>query len=380
MAKTKTCTAYDNECPDQCRTCYYYIDGVYDHTGEECRPNPACNGNGNGDGDGNGGDYCSILGDNYVETYLGCTICYTTRIVGGAYYSDCVEVYHHDKSDVKKDICLQQDGVWDGSTCSFEEPPECYADQDCPTGYVCEGGRCVYAPTPSKQTLALYCIDIATGGNLYAWGEAALDGVTKSATGYEIFFTGTVVGSHTVELKSLPPDYTFDHWETIIYPGWAEVLIDNPNSPTTGITTQSGAPGALLAYVTKPVGIPTTTTLSAPDKTGVNEKFYISGILYETESGIPIPSQPINHSYYDAIHEPKSLGSSTTRVDGDYLKEVSIPESGTWTLKSDFPGTPGYAASRSVADTMVAASPLEAAVSIAGSVAVGLVLIMYGLR
>jgi len=129
-----------------------------------------------------------------------------------------------------------------------------------------------------------------------------------------------------------------------------------------------------------PVGIPTTTTLSVPDKAGVNEKFYISGILYETESGIPIPSQPINHSYYDAIHEPKSLGSSTTGVDGDYLKEVSIPESNVWTIKSEFPGTPGYAASRSVAEAIVAASPLEAVITIAGSAAVGIALTMYSLR
>ena len=122
------------------------------------------------------------------------------------------------------------------------------------------------------------------------------------------------------------------------------------------------------------VGIPTTTTLSAPGSIGVNEKFMISGILYETESGTPIPKQPINHSY-----NGRSLGGSTTGVDGDYLKEVSIPESGVWTIKSEFPGTPGYAASTSVADTMVAASPLKAAITIAGSAATGLALIIYSL-
>ncbi|GAH99654.1 unnamed protein product, partial [marine sediment metagenome] len=65
--------------------------------------------------------------------------------------------------------------------------------------------------------------------------------------------------------------------------------------------------------------------------------------------------------------------------DGDYLKEVSIPNARVWTIKSEFPGTPGYAASRSVADTMVAASPLEAAIKIAGSAVVGLALTMYSL-
>lgn len=71
--------------------------------------------------------YCSKLGDTLVETYRGCPICYTTRIlvggVVGAYYSSCVEVYHHDIEDAKKDICEQQDGTWDGSTCTVE-PPE----------------------------------------------------------------------------------------------------------------------------------------------------------------------------------------------------------------------------------------------------------------
>ena len=122
------------------------------------------------------------------------------------------------------------------------------------------------------------------------------------------------------------------------------------------------------------VGIPTTTTLSAPGKIGVNENFNITGNLYETESGTPISSQLINHSY-----DGRTLGSSTTGVDGDYLKDVSIPESGVWTIKSEFPGTPGYAASRSVADATVSASPLEAAIKIAGSAIVGIALIRYSL-
>lgn len=121
------------------------------------------------------------------------------------------------------------------------------------------------------------------------------------------------------------------------------------------------------------VGIPTTTTLSAPSKAGVNEKFYISGILYETDSGIPIPSQPINHSY-----DGKTLGSSTTGVDGDYLKQVSIPESGTWTLKSEFPGTETLQSSRSQAGTVVAATPTTTAVKVIGSIIAGLTLFLYG--
>lgn len=120
--------------------------------------------------------------------------------------------------------------------------------------------------------------------------------------------------------------------------------------------------------------ISTTLTLSAPDRSDVGEKFNILGLLLETESADPITFQSINHSY-----NGKSLGGSTTGVEGDYFKEVSIPESGVWTIKSEFLGSAGYAASSSVVDTIVAASPLEVAIKIAGSVAVGLALTMYSL-
>jgi len=88
------------------------------------------------------------------------------------------------------------------------------------------------------------------------------------------------------------------------------------------------------------VGIPTTLTLSAPASVEVGEKFNVSGILYKTESGVPIPSQPINLSY-----NGKSLGYATTGIDGDYLKQVSIPTGGVHTLKAEFLGAEGYAAS-----------------------------------
>ena len=64
--------------------------------------------------------------DTLVETYRGCDIYYTTRIlvggVLGAYYSDCVEQYRGDLAAAKGDICEQQDGTWDGSTCTVVPP------------------------------------------------------------------------------------------------------------------------------------------------------------------------------------------------------------------------------------------------------------------
>jgi len=123
------------------------------------------------------------------------------------------------------------------------------------------------------------------------------------------------------------------------------------------------------------VGIPTTLTISAPDEVGPREAFNIFGQLTRDDTGVAIPNMSISVSYNGV-----SLGSVLTDMQGVYTIPASIPDPGTYTLRADYEGTEGYAASRSVADTTVAASPLEAAVSIAGSVAVGLVLIMYSLR
>lgn len=113
------------------------------------------------------------------------------------------------------------------------------------------------------------------------------------------------------------------------------------------------------------VGIPTTTTITAPDKIAADERFFISGILYETNSGVAIPNQPIN-SYYNG----KPLGSATTGIDGDYLIEASISEGGVWTLKAEFPGTPGYAASSSISDMSVETSLIAIAIQVAAPLAV----------
>ena len=142
--------------------------------------------------------------------------------------------------------------------------------------------------------------------------------------------------------------------------------------PVTLYATQEGS---IYLYPKEAVGIPTTLTLSAPDKAGVGEKFNISGILYETETVIPIPNQPINHSY-----NGKTLGTSTTGVDGDYLKEVSVPETGVWTLKSDFIGTETLQASNSKAEAVVTSSPTETLIKIVVPTAFSLAVITYCLR
>lgn len=177
------------------------------------------------------------------------------------------------------------------------------------------------------------------------------------------------------------PVYLFDNGSHFATPttGSNGYYFQNTSISLPGVHELAARADSKWAYkditITEPpgVGIPTTTTISAPDKVGVDEKFMVSGILYETESGIPIPYQPINHSY-----NGRSLGGSTTGVDGDYLKEVSIPESGTWTLKSEFPGTETLQASRALADAVVAATPIATALLIAGPIATGLALFVYG--
>ena len=120
------------------------------------------------------------------------------------------------------------------------------------------------------------------------------------------------------------------------------------------------------------VGIPTTITITAPNKIAADERFFISGILYDSNSGAPIPNQPTN-AYYNG----KPLGSATTGIDGDYLIEASIPEGGVWILKAEFPGTPGFAASSSLTDAIVTTTPMSTAIQILGPITLAVALFAY---
>ena len=124
-----------------------------------------------------------------------------------------------------------------------------------------------------------------------------------------------------------------------------------------------------------PVGIPTTLTISAPDKVGLGETFNIIGQLTRNDTGVAIPNANISVSYNGT-----PLGSKDTDMQGVYTIPASIPTAGTYTLKAAFAGTPGYAASTSIAGTIVAATHLEAVIKIAVPAVTGLALIIYGLR
>ncbi|GAH18823.1 unnamed protein product, partial [marine sediment metagenome] len=115
------------------------------------------------------------------------------------------------------------------------------------------------------------------------------------------------------------------------------------------------------------VGIPTTLTIFAPDEVGPGETFNIFGQLTRDDTGVAIPAMSIIVSY-----NGNPLGSVLTDMQGVYTIPASIPDPGTYTLRADFARTPEYAASRSTADTIVAATPLEAALKIAGPAVTGL--------
>ena len=87
----------------------------------------------------------------------------------------------------------------------------------------------------------------------------------------------------------------------------------------------------VVGFEVAPVGITTTITISAPPIVAPNDPFFITGILYETTSLIPIPNQTITISYNGTI-----LGSAITGIDGDYLIQASIPTLGFYTLTATF--------------------------------------------
>ena len=122
--------------------------------------------------------------------------------------------------------------------------------------------------------------------------------------------------------------------------------------------------------------IPTTLSIDAPGSVAPGEAFYISGILYETGTGVPIPGQII-HLSYQYPGEQRDLGNPITGIDGDYLRQASLPTAGTGNLLARFTGTLTLGASQ--ANAIVAATPLEAAISIVSSAVTGLAMIIYSL-
>lgn len=183
------------------------------------------------------------------------------------------------------------------------------------------------------QAVTIYAVDIAN--NTYipgAWGSAKLDGVLGDASNGRILFLGVEVGLHFVELISIPAEMAFDHWVALSGDSWVGCDIASPYSSTTYITTKSGGPGGLVAYL-KSVVAPTAITIAAPDKVLINTAFTVSGALTRTDTNAGIAGMTIS-VYYNGT----GIGSGTTGTDGSYSISCSIPSVGTFTLKSSFAG------------------------------------------
>ena len=121
--------------------------------------------------------------------------------------------------------------------------------------------------------------------------------------------------------------------------------------------------------------IATSLTLNAPDTVDLGEPFTINGNLYETDTSQPLAGQQINISYNGT-----PLGHTFTSTEGFYYLDISINQEGNWLLKADFTGTLIYAKGTSSISTMVAITPLQAAIKIIASAVTGIALLLYGLK
>jgi len=118
-----------------------------------------------------------------------------------------------------------------------------------------------------------------------------------------------------------------------------------------------------------PADVATSLTISAPSSAKKGASFSISGILIRNDTGGPVPYASISLSYNGT-----NLGSTTTGVDGDYLKTVSIGAEGTFALKAYFAGGSGYAASEAQSRISVSVpTPITTIVSIVLPIAIGLI-------
>jgi len=114
--------------------------------------------------------------------------------------------------------------------------------------------------------------------------------------------------------------------------------------------------------------VATTLTISAFSSVKKDETFLVTGRLTRDDTGEGVEGATISISY-NGTH----LGSTTTVADGDYIIGVSIGEEGAFTLKAEFAGGSGYAASEAQSRISVGVpAPLTALVSIVLPIAVGL--------
>jgi len=118
-----------------------------------------------------------------------------------------------------------------------------------------------------------------------------------------------------------------------------------------------------------PADVATSLTISAFSSVKKDETFLVTGTLTRDDTKEGVEGASISLSYNGT-----GLGSATTHVDGDYIIAISIGAEGTFTLKANFAGGSGYAASEAKRGLSVGVpAPLTAIVSIVLPIAVGLI-------
>ena len=117
-----------------------------------------------------------------------------------------------------------------------------------------------------------------------------------------------------------------------------------------------------------PADVATSLNISAPSSAKKGASFRVYGQLTRNDTGVAVPGAGINLSY-----NGQSIGTPTTDMQGVYDISMSIPNEGTFTLKANFAGGSGYAASEAQSRISVSVpTSLTAIVSIVLPIAVGL--------
>jgi len=200
--------------------------------------------------------------------------------------------------------------------------------------------------------------NVGTGpGHLFV----TIDGNPTSPDRYIAVENGTTYPIKPESGDSMWLDIYFRYFKM---PAWDFILTASNSEGTSSI---------IRTIVLAVAGTPTTLDMTAPDRVAAGESFDVYGTLIETDTGTIIPGQRINLRY-----DGKSLGFTYTGSEGDYYFTVSIPEGGVFTIKAEFPGTPGYAASASATSTSVTLTPEAVAIQIGVPFALGALLRYLG--
>lgn len=164
----------------------------------------------------------------------------------------------------------------------------------------------------------------------YVSGTMILDGVSYGVPETGLRLSDVEEGAHTIEV--IPSGFEFVNW---VPTGGATP--DSTTANPTGFTLTAN--GDMIAHI-QPVAIETALTISAPDTVERNEAFTVSGVLTRVDTGAGLSGETVNLTYNGA-----TLGSTTTATDGSYSFDVSIPDTGSYTLKAEFPGSGSMGAS-----------------------------------